>query len=95
VLGVVGAKRLQRLGRRKFAATRAADVMATPPAARFLAPGEDLWAAVEMMNRLGYDGLAVVEEGALVGMVTRESIGDLLRARTGDPDPSPARGGRA
>ncbi len=82
-LGVIGARRLQRLGRRKFAATRAVDVMAAPPTARFLEPGEDLWAAVEMMDRQGLDGLAVVVDGSLEGMVTRESIGDLILRRTG------------
>ena len=38
VLGVIGRKRLQRLGRRRFAATRAADVMVAPPQVPFLAP---------------------------------------------------------
>ena len=82
-VGVIGARRLQRLGRRRFADTRAADVMALPPIARFLEPGEDLWAAVEMMDRQGLDGLAVVVDGSLEGMVTRESIGDLILRRTG------------
>ncbi len=82
-LGVIGARRLQRLGRRRFAATRAVDVMVSPPTARFLEPGEDLWAAVEMMDRQGLDGLAVVVDGNLEGMVTRESIGDLILRRTG------------
>ena len=49
VLGVIGASRLQRLGRRRFAATRAADVMASPPAARLWRPAT-LWAAVDLMN---------------------------------------------
>lgn len=83
VLGVIGRRRLQRLGRRKFAATRAADVMASPPVARFLGPREDLWTAVEMMNHLGFDGLAVVDGGSLTGMVTRETIGALIVDRTG------------
>lgn len=82
-LGVIGARRLQRLGRGRFAATRAADVMASPPAARFLDPGEDLWSAVEMMDRQGLDGLAVVIDGRLEGIVSRESIGDLILRRTG------------
>jgi Zn-dependent protease/CBS domain-containing protein len=82
-VGVIGARRLRRLGRGRFAATRAADVMASPPAARFLAPGEDLWPAVEMMDRQGLDGLAVVADGRLEGIVTRESIGDLILRRTG------------
>ena len=87
-LGVIGARRLQRLGRRRFADTRAADVMASPPAARFLEPGEDLWAAVEMMDRQGLDGLAVVVDGRLEGMVTRDSIGDLILRRTGGVEPA-------
>jgi Zn-dependent protease/CBS domain-containing protein len=95
VLGVIGIKRLQRLGRRRFAATRAAEVMVAPPAARFLEPREDLWTAVELMNRLGYDGLAVVEDGVFAGMVVRESIGELIMTRTGDGEPVGARGGRA
>jgi Zn-dependent protease len=83
VVGVIGARRLKRLGRRRFAATRAADVMASPPAAPLLAPGDDLWTAVELMNRLGYDGLAVVDDGELAGVVTRESIGVLIARRSG------------
>ncbi len=94
VVGVIGARRLARLGRRKFAATRAADVMASPPAARFLQPGEDLWTAVEMMNRLGYEGLAVVDGGELIGMVTGEAIGELLRERSGEAGPVAPGGGR-
>jgi Zn-dependent protease/predicted transcriptional regulator len=85
-LGVIGARRLHRLGRRRFSATRAADVMASPPTARFLEPGEDLWPAVEMMDRQGLDGLAVVVDGRLEGMVTRESIGNLILRRTGGVD---------
>ena len=87
-LGVIGARRLQRLGRRRFAATRAADVMASPPAARFLEPDEDLWAAVEMMDRQGLDGLAVVADGRLEGVVTRDSIGDLILRRTSGAEPA-------
>jgi Zn-dependent protease/CBS domain-containing protein len=91
-LGVIGARRLQRLGRARYAATRAADVMASPPAARFLAPGEDLWPAVEMMDRQGLDGLAVVADGRFQGMVTRESIGDLILRRTGGVEPAGSTG---
>ncbi len=83
MLGVIGTKRLQRLGRRRFAATRAADVMSTPPEIPFLAPGDDLWDAVDRMNQLGQEGLAVVDEdGRLVGMVTRDSVGEVIRQRT-------------
>ena len=83
VVGVIGIRRLQRLGRRRFATTRAADVMATPPQAPFLAADGDLWAAVDQMNQLGQEGLAVVgADGTLVGMLTRDSVGEVVRARS-------------
>lgn len=81
VLGVLGYRRLQRLGRRRFAATRAGEVMATPPDAPFLDPGDALWDTAELMDRRGYDGLAVVTDGALAGMLTSRSIGRLVRRR--------------
>jgi Zn-dependent protease/CBS domain-containing protein len=85
VLGVIGVRRLQRLGRRKFAATRAGDVVTTPPQAPFLAPGGDLWEAVDQMNQLGQEGLAVVDaDGRLVGMLTRDSVGEVVRTRSAE-----------
>jgi hypothetical protein len=65
--------------------------MQSPPEAPFLRPGDDLWASVAMMDRLGVDGLAVVVDGHLEGMVVRESIGALLVRRGATPN----RGGRA
>ena len=60
-----------------------ADVMATPPEVPFLAADGDLWAAVDQMNQLGQEGLAVVDgEGRLVGMLTRDSVGEVVRARS-------------
>ena len=85
VLGIIGTRRLQRLGRRRFASTRAGDVMTTPPKAPFLAPDGDLWDAVDTMNQLGHEGLAVVDaDGHLVGMLTRESVGEVVRARSSE-----------
>ncbi len=81
VLGVVGATMLRRLPRRKQSTTRAADVMAVPPQAPLVAPGDQIWTVLEAMQRRGLDGLAVVEEGRLVGMVTRDSAAAVVRAR--------------
>ncbi len=44
-----------------------------------LAPSDALWDAVEAMNEAGLDGLAVADEGALAGLVTRESLADTIR----------------
>jgi Zn-dependent protease/CBS domain-containing protein len=84
VLGVVGVRQVRRLPRSRQATQRAADVMVTPPTAPFLAPGDELWPAVELMNRIGVDGLPVVVDGRLEGMVVRESIGALMLRRGAD-----------
>jgi Zn-dependent protease len=81
VLGVIGRKRLQRLGRRKFGALRAEDVMAVPPLAPHLAPGDALWDAVDTLNQSGLDGLVVVDEGRLAGMITREAVATVIKQR--------------
>jgi Zn-dependent protease len=81
VLGVIGRKRLQRLGRRKFGSTRAEDVMAVPPQAPYLAPGDALWDSVDTLNQNGLDGLAVVDDGRFAGMITREAVAAVIRQR--------------
>jgi CBS domain-containing protein len=85
VLGVIGARAVRRLSRGRLATARAADIMQAPPTAPFLAPTDELWSAVEVMNRLAVEGLAVVEDGLLVGVVMRESIGRLLARRGAQP----------
>jgi Zn-dependent protease/CBS domain-containing protein len=81
VLGVVGVRRLQRLGRKRFATTRAAEVMAVPPEAPVLDPGDPLWDAAELMDRRGLDGLAVADGTGLRGLVTSATIGRAIRRR--------------
>ena len=81
VLGIVSRRRLQRLGRRRFGSTRAADVMAAPPQAPVLSPDDPLWDALDMMNTGGIDGLAVAAEGRLAGMLTRDSVSAAVRER--------------
>lgn len=92
VLGVIGARRLQRLGRRRFGSVRASEVMAVPPEAPFLAPGDALWDAVDTLNVSGLDGMAVLDDGLFVGMVVRQSIADLIRRRQEEREPASAQG---
>ena len=81
VVGVLGRRRLVRLGRRRFGGTRVDQVMATPPQVPFLAPDDALWEAVELMNAGALDGLAVAEGGHLAGLVTRDGLADAIRVR--------------
>ena len=81
VLGIIGRRRLQRLGRRRFGSTRASEVMTVPPQAPVLAPDDPLWEALDTMNSGGIDGLAVAVEGRLAGMLTRDSVSEAVRTR--------------
>lgn len=92
VVGVVGVTALRRLRRGRLATARAADVMTAPPLAPLVAPTDPIWGVMETMQRRGLDGLAVVAEGRLVGMVTRESAADAVRSRL--PMVFPRRGRR-
>ncbi len=81
VLGVISRRRLQRLGKRRFGATRAQDVMAAPPQAPLLEPDDPLWEALDVMNSGGIEALAVIAEGRLTGMLTRDSVAAAIRTR--------------
>ncbi len=81
VLGIISRRRLQRLGRRRFGSTRAADVMAVPPLAPVLAPDDPLWEALDVMSNGGQEGLAVAVEGRLAGLLTRDSVSEAVRVR--------------
>jgi len=81
VLGIIGRRRLQRLGRRRFGSTRASEVMTVPPQAPVLSPDDPLWEALDTMNGGGIDGLAVAVEGRLAGMLTRDSVSEAVRTR--------------
>ncbi len=93
VLGVIGRRRLQRLGRRKLGATRAEGAMAVPPQAPLLAPGDALWDAVNTLNDSGLDGLAVADGGRFAGMITREAVAAVIRLRVASGT-VPSTGGR-
>lgn len=84
VLGVIGIRRLQRLGRRNFGNKRASDALTAPPLAPLLAPGTGLWDAVDRMEAIGQEGLAVVDGDRYAGMLTRDAIGKVVRERSAD-----------
>ncbi|HEY5629732.1 MAG TPA: site-2 protease family protein [Candidatus Limnocylindrales bacterium] len=81
VLGVIGLGALRRLGAKRLSTARVGDVMATPPAAPLVRVEDAIWGVMETMQRRGLDGLAVVEDGHLVGMVTRDSAAAAMRTR--------------
>ncbi len=74
LLGLIGISQLRRLGRRAWTTTRAGDLMVTPPVLPTLTPDEALWPAVEALRRSGLDGLPVVRDADLLGVLTRRAV---------------------
>lgn len=87
VVGILGVRQVRRLRPAEWAVKRAEDVM-TRPSGRPLSPGDGLINAVERLQRARLDGLPVLEDGRLVGVLTRRSIGLAIQSRTAAGGPS-------
>ena len=81
VVGIVGVRQVRGLRRDKWATTRVEGLMVKPPRMTVLSPDDDLPTAVASLTGANLDGLPVVEDGALVGVLTRPGIGRVVAAR--------------
>jgi len=81
VVGLLGIGQVRRLLPARWASTRVEDVMAKPPRLSFLAPGDALKGALERIQRAGLDGLPVVDDGRLAGVLTRRGIATFVQGR--------------
>jgi Zn-dependent protease len=93
IVGVVGVREVRRLRRGSWPTTRVTDVMVKPPRLHLLAPAQALLVGLDQLQGSGLDGIPVVDQGHLVGMLTRRAIGELIRAKLGTT-PQPGRRGR-
>lgn len=82
VVGLLGVGQVRRLRRGAWASTRVEDVMARPPRLTSLTRADMLKVALERIQRAGLDGLPVLDDGKLVGVVTRRSIGRFVAQRS-------------
>lgn len=82
LVGVVGIGQVRATKRADWPATRAEDVMVSPPEMPTLRPDDTLTAAVEQLRKTRLDGVPVVDGSALLGMLTRRSVGSLLQDRS-------------
>lgn len=83
VLGILGVSQLRRIPRARWTTTRVEAAMVRPPKLAVLSTATPLKDALEQMQRGGVDGLPVLEDGALVGVLTRRSAGLFVRAKQG------------
>ncbi|HET7727655.1 MAG TPA: site-2 protease family protein [Candidatus Limnocylindrales bacterium] len=81
VVGVIAADRVRRLGRRRWATTRADEVMADLSRVPILDAGAALWDGLESLRRAGLDGLPVTDGPVFEGVLTRRSATNLIRER--------------
>ncbi len=79
-LGLVTMHRLNEVPRSKWETTRVADVMIPPEKLVTARIDEDLTEVLEKMGQADINQMPVLEEGRLLGMVTRANILAFLRA---------------
>jgi len=84
VVGLLGIGQVRRLLPARWASTRVADVMAKPPRLTFLAPTDALKGALERIQRAGLDGLPVVDDGRLAGVLTRRGVAEFVQRQRAD-----------
>lgn len=81
IVGVIAADRVRRLGRRRWATTRADEIMADLSRVPIVDAGAALWDGLEALRRSGLDGLPVTEGAVFEGVLTRRSVTSLIRER--------------
>ena len=82
IVGLLGAAQVRRIRRSEWPKTHVADVMAKPPKLTFLSPGDSLKQGLDRIFRTGLDGLPVVEDGRLLGMLTKRGVGRFIGQKT-------------
>ncbi len=89
VVGILGVAQVRRIPPQRWATTRVEEAMVRPPRLTFLTRKDTLRDALERLQRNGVDGLPVLEDGRLLGVLTRRSAALFVRARQGDPGETP------
>ncbi len=81
LVGLIGARQLRRIRPDRWATVRVEDVMVVPPKLPVVGPETSMQSAVDDLASSHLDGLPVVEDGALTGIVLRRTVAEGLRRR--------------
>jgi len=82
LVGLVGPRELRRAGRSAWRRTQAAVAMTPADLLPPTASGDALRPAAALLHAAGVDGLPVIDDGQLVGVLTRRGIGRLVHERS-------------
>ena len=85
VVGVLGVSQVRRIPQPRWTTTRVESAMVRPPKMTFLGREDGLKGALEHLQRHGLDGLPVMAEGKLVGVLTRRAAALFVRAKQAAP----------
>jgi Zn-dependent protease/CBS domain-containing protein len=83
VVGILGVGQVRRIRPGAWSSTHVEDVMVRPPRLTFVHSTDPLRGALERIQRAGLDGLPVVDDGQLVGVLTRRGVGTFVQQRSG------------
>ena len=78
-VGLITLHQIKEVPRDKWPTTRAVQVMLPVEKMKRIRPDEELWTALEQMDRDGVNQLPVMTDGRMVGMLSREDVITFLR----------------
>ncbi len=81
LLGLIGVREIRGLRRDRWPTTRAEDAMIGVRRLPVIGPETTVRGAIEAMARTRLDGLPVLDGGALIGVVTRKTLAQAIRAK--------------
>jgi CBS domain-containing protein len=81
LVGVVAVRDVQTVNNSQWAFRRVADIMQTSGNEMVVSPDLSAMLALEQMMSIGAERLVVVQDGQLLGLVTRASIGHFIEQR--------------
>jgi Zn-dependent protease/CBS domain-containing protein len=79
VIGLLTLHHIKEIPRSQWPATTAAQALIPVTQMKRVQPDEDLWAALEKMDRDGVNQLPVMSNGEVLGMLSREDVVSYLR----------------
>jgi Zn-dependent protease/predicted transcriptional regulator len=89
VLGIVGVSQIRRIPQGRWTTTRVEAAMSRRPKLPVLSREDPLQGALEQLQRHRLDGLPVIEDGKLVGVLTRRGAALFVREQQGPAGEGP------